>query len=147
MKDQIIEWISLAFCKAIPLTNLGNKDISAEKKIEAAVILIKTITIKSQICEGSSINKSNKVIHNSISKSENKRFLILNLSIITPEKGAITTAGKRCITVTIEITKAEEEKSTNIVYIATEENQAPKYAINCKIDSFLIKGYCFNKLR
>jgi len=96
---------------------------------------------------GSLINNNNKVISNSINNKENNRFLILNLSIITPEKGAISTAGKRCITVTIEMINAEEEKLTNIVYIATEENQAPKYAINCKIDSFLIRGYCFNKLR
>jgi hypothetical protein len=130
VKDQIIECISLAFCKALPFSNFASNDISVEKNIEPALILININIINIHISFLLSIVKNSKVIISSTINNEIIKGLSLNLSIIAPENGAIKTAGKKCIAVTVAIARLEDPKSTSIVYIATFENHAPKYAIN-----------------
>ena len=115
VNDQIMECTSLAFCKAMPESSLGSNDISVEKNIEALAIRINIKIINNHKSDLSLMVKNSKVMASSVHKSVNISGFILNLSIITPEKGAMITAGIKCMAATTEMAKSDEPNCTSMV--------------------------------
>jgi len=81
------------------------------------------------------IVKKQSVIESSVKSKPNINGFTESLSTKLPLKGDSITPGMRCIAVTVAIIVAFAPYSTSIEYIATFENHAPKYAINCTADS------------